>query len=107
MMTTISFEVDIDLFVTALRDFTLLRATQYRSAQLDNLFVTPLRRSTLLASPRRHATQRFVCYIAAWRNALQRNAMRRNSAPLNLTQRTETLTRKTNVQTFETNFGNV
>jgi len=50
----------------------------------------------------RISTQRFVCYAAPRRNSTFCSVTRRNT-----TQRTETLTRKTNVQTFETNFGNV
>jgi hypothetical protein len=40
-------------------------------------------------------------------NAAQCNSSGLDAPRLNSTQRTETLTRKTNVQTFETNFGNV
>jgi hypothetical protein len=168
-MTTISFEVDIDLFVTSrlhatCRSSALCSVTRRNTPHRNDLFVTPLRNSGLrhaarlnsticllqrctphLGAPRRYAplcvaihltaiqlndlfvtsllnatrlastrrgslplastqrfvchnasprgsalhwaprlpaahlasTQRFVCYIAAWRNALQRNAMRR------------------------------
>lgn len=58
------------------------------SPQLNDLFVTSLLGASLRASS--------LCCTAS------RITPRRNSS-----QRTETLTRKTNVQTFETNFGNV
>ena len=70
--------------------------------------------ATRLASTRRgslhfSSTQRFVCYNDDSTNcgSTYRPAWLRTAPRLNSTQRTETLTRKTNVQTFETNFGNV
>lgn len=86
------------LFVTMLR-FASLRysrqlvwprraAAHCISPQLNDLFVTSLLGASLRASS--------LCCTAC------RITPRRNSS-----QRTETLKRKTNVQTFETNFGNV
>ena len=56
-MTTISFEVDIDLFV----------ATLHSSPRRSSALCSALRRNT----PHRNSTQRFVCYIAPQLNSMQ------------------------------------
>jgi hypothetical protein len=85
------------------RSLTLRTATRVTATQRNHLFVTTQLNaaqcnSSGLDAPRLNSTQRFVYYSAA-----APRCARHRIFP----QRTETLTRKTNVQTFETNFGNV
>jgi hypothetical protein len=59
------------------------------------------------SAPLRASTQLDDLFVTSLRNALQQYASLLIVPRHNSVQRTETLTRKTNVQTFETNFGNV
>lgn len=101
-----------DLFVTSQRDFARLastpRATSLRAATICLLQRNPMQ----LVWPRRAAAhclspQLNDLFVTSQLGARRYCAALCVASPRTATQRTETLTRKTNVQTFEKNFGNV
>ena len=101
-------------YVASQRIAPYRKVAQLITTLLNDLFVTTQPNATRLASTRRgslhfSSTQRFVCYNddSPRRNSTLVDAPHLYATPRISTQRTETLTRKTNVQTFETNFGNV
>ncbi len=94
-MTTISIEVDIDLFVTTLRGLwhccaLRLSATLGSAPQLNNLFVTTQRTAARRIAPRgraplRDATQLNDLFVIPQRHATPRIAPQLGSAHLNTT----------------------